>query len=142
MATAPADNFASLRRTAALLTAGKRLPADVHRWLTDALSALLAGADPHDVFGLRGEPSRRRPATAARYEQRNRALARAYALATGSTLDRGEAVLAWWSEHCAGRPLRSEVQAALSDVEATGLAPPSDAGSVARIAARATALMP
>jgi hypothetical protein len=117
----PVDAFSNLQRCCALRQAGRDLPRDLDDWLTNALTAIARGAPPADVFGLKAQPSRRRPTTRERYRQRDAAIVELFALATGSQEGRAELVLEWSD---GSRPPPPDAAPLLEEIEATGLPVP------------------
>lgn len=131
----PVDGFTNLRRVVALRQAGRDLPPDLDRWLTDCLTRIVRGADPADVLGTAGGPGTRRPATRARYQQRDAALTELFALATGAQERRAGLILEW---HDGTRPPPPAAVPLLEAVADAGL-PLPDTRRVVEIATSAAA---
>ncbi len=86
MRTAPADNFAALRRCVALLEADRPLPPDLRGWLAGALARIVAGEDAADVFGT---------SRAARLALRDDRLRDLAAIAPGGVTQKAHTVETW-----------------------------------------------
>lgn len=101
----PADNFAALRRTVALLEADRPLPPEVRGWLAGALARIVAGEDAADVFGT---------SRAARLALRDDRLRDLAALADGGVTSKARAVSAWLHEEAEAPPAALPIIAELS----------------------------
>lgn len=124
------DTIDGCRRALALLEAGRPLPGDLRDFLVDLLGRIAAG----DVVLVADDaPAGLR--RAVRQARRDGAIRSLYALATGSALDRGEAVIGWHEAHHDGAAVPPAVAAHLAEVAAAGLPVPQSWRQIVRIAA-------
>jgi hypothetical protein len=139
------DPIQILQRLSALSGAGRAVPADLAAdalaWLSDAAPLILSGESPASALGLATPPGAwsRVPHRAAKYADRDGALAALVGLATGCQSDRANITLEWIDAHQAGQPVPAPALPHVEAALAAGLPIPTDARSVERIArARAT----
>jgi hypothetical protein len=132
------DPIAILQRLSALRGAGRAVPRDLTdellNWIGGAAPLILNGTPVAEALNLRPAPGSwsSTPVRKSCYAQRDDALAVAFALATGSQEQRGDAVIAWWGEFSSGKALSPPVAEAMQEVAQSGVAMPTDARTVAR----------